>query len=120
MPSRRTPRGAITAELAIALPVLLTLLLLGIWAIGLVILNIQCIDAARDTARAAARGDPFDQAQAIGRRTAPGATITITRTGKDIHVTVTAAPRHKPPLLTHLVPTELSAEATLQSEAAIP
>ena len=41
-------RGAVTAELAITLPVLLSLLLLGIWSIGLVILNIQCIDAARD------------------------------------------------------------------------
>ncbi|WP_165555838.1 TadE family type IV pilus minor pilin [Kribbella pittospori] len=120
MPSRRTQRGAITAELAIALPVLLTLLLLGIWAIGLVILNIQCIDAARDAARSAARGDPFDQAQAIGRRTAPGATITITRTGKDIHVKVTATPSHKPPLLTHLLPTALTAEATLQSEPTTP
>jgi len=117
MPTRRSQRGAITAELAIALPVLLALLLLGVWSIGLVILNIQCIDAARDVARAAARGDPFDEARAIGHRTAPNATITITRTGQDIHVTVTAVPTHSPPLLTHLLPTPITAEATLQSEA---
>jgi Flp pilus assembly protein TadG len=113
---RENDRGAITAELAITLPVLLSLLLLGIWSIGLVILNIQCIDAARDVARAVARGEPQDQAKAIGHRTIPSATITITREGQDIHVTVTAAPTHNPPLLTSLAPAHLTAEATLQSE----
>lgn len=109
-------RGAVTAELAITLPVLLSLLLLGIWSIGLVILNVQCIDAARDVARAVARGEPPDQAKAIGHRTIPTGTITITREGSDIHVTVTATPTHNPPLLASLAPTHLTAQATLQSE----
>ncbi|MEV5961761.1 TadE family type IV pilus minor pilin [Kribbella sp. NPDC051952] len=117
---RENDRGAITAELAITLPVLLSLLLLGIWSIGLVILNIQCIDAARDVARAVARGEPPDQAKAIGHRTVPTATITITREGQDIHVTVTATPTHNPPLLTSLTPAHLTAEATLQSEPTEP
>lgn len=120
MPSTRQPRsserGAVTAELAITLPVLLSLLLLGIWSIGLVILNIQCIDAARDVARAVARGEPPDQAIAIGHRTIPTGTITISREGPDIHVTVTASPTHNPPLLSALAPAHLTAHATLQSE----
>ncbi|MGW6278942.1 TadE family type IV pilus minor pilin [Kribbella sp. NPDC055071] len=118
-PNARTEpsqRGAVTAELAITLPVLLSLLLLGIWSIGLVVLNIQCIDAARDVARAVARGESPDEAKAIGHRTIPAATITITRAGPDIHVTVTAQPAHNPPLLGPLTPTHLSAEATLQAE----
>ncbi len=57
MPPKRTQRGAVTAEVAIALPVLLTLLFLGIWLIGVVTTNIRCIDAARDVARAVARGE---------------------------------------------------------------
>ena len=109
-------RGAVTAELAITLPVLLSLLLLGIWSIGLVILNIQCIDAARDVARAVARGEPPDQAKAIGHRTIPTGTITISREGPDIHVTVTATPTHNPPLLSALAPAHLTAHATLESE----
>jgi hypothetical protein len=109
-------RGAVTAELAITLPVLLSLLLLGIWSIGMVVLNIQCIDAARDVARAVARGEPPDEAKAIGHRTIPTGEITITREGSDIHVTVTAAPSHKPPLLSALAPSHLTAHATLQSE----
>ncbi|WP_405070682.1 TadE family type IV pilus minor pilin [Kribbella sp. NBC_01510] len=109
-------RGAVTAELAITLPVLLSLLLLGIWSIGLVILNIQCIDAARDVARAVARGEPPDQAKAIGHRTIPTGSITISREGPDIHVTVTATPTHNPPLLSALAPTHLTAHATLESE----
>ncbi|RZU13749.1 TadE-like protein [Kribbella rubisoli] len=112
----RSDRGAVTAELAIALPVLFSLLLLGIWSIGLVVLNIRCIDAARDVARAVARGEPPDQAKAIGHRTIPTGTITITRESSDIHVTVTATPTHTPPLLTLLTPTRLTATATLQAE----
>lgn len=116
----RGERGAVTAELALALPVLVLVLLLGIWSIGLVVLNIRCIDAARDVARAVARGEPADQAKAIGRRTVPNGTISITRDSSDIHVTVTAAPTHKPPLLTLLTPAQITATATLQAEPDAP
>ncbi|WP_442914717.1 TadE family type IV pilus minor pilin [Kribbella sp. CCNWLY201] len=117
MPPTRTQRGAVTAEVAIALPVLLTLLFLGIWLIGVVTANIRCIDAARDVARAVARGESPEAAQEIGRRTAPdNATITITRTDSDIHVTVTATPKGNAPLLAALPATPITAEATLQSE----
>ena len=108
-------RGAVTAELAITLPVLLSLLLLGIWSIGLVILNIQCIDAARDVARAVARGEPPDQAKAIGHRAIPTGTITISREGPDIHVTVTATPTHKPPGRGARGPAPLPALAPLEA-----
>ncbi len=118
MPPRRTHRGAVTAEVAIALPVLLTLLFLGVWLIGVVTVNIRCIDAARDVARAVARGESPESAQEIGRRTAPAdAIITISRTDSDIHVTVTATPRLSAPLLAALPASPITAEATVQSEA---
>ncbi|WP_433164934.1 TadE family type IV pilus minor pilin [Kribbella sp. CA-247076] len=112
-----TQRGAVTAEIAIALPVLLTLLYLGVWLIGVVTTNIRCIDAARDVARAVARGESPETAQEIGRRTAPpNAAITITRTGPDIQVTITATPHRNAPLLSALPSTPITAKATLQSE----
>ncbi|TCC31821.1 TadE family type IV pilus minor pilin [Kribbella speibonae] len=112
--------GAVTAEMALALPVLVSLLLLGIWSVGLVVLNIRCIDAARDVARAVARGESVDQAKAIGHRTVPAGTIVIHRDASDIQVTVTATPAHKPPLLAFLSPTRLTATATLQAEPDTP
>ncbi|MET9269632.1 TadE family type IV pilus minor pilin [Kribbella sp. NPDC003557] len=117
---RRGERGAVTAEMALALPVLVCILLLGIWSIGLVVLNIRCIDAARDVARAVARGESIENAKAIGRRTVPTGTIVITREASDIKVTVTAAPAHDPPLLSVLSPPSLTATATLQAEPEAP
>jgi len=114
--AQREERGAVTAEMALALPVLISLLLLGIWSIGLVVLNIRCIDAARDVARAVARGESPEEATAIGRRTVPTGTIVIAREASDIKVTVTAVPAHQPPLLSLLSPTTLTATATLQAE----
>ncbi|MGW1344097.1 TadE family type IV pilus minor pilin [Kribbella sp. NPDC002412] len=106
-----------TAEVAITLPVLLTMLVLGLWLTGTVVLNIQCTDAARDVARAVARGESLESAQELGRRTAPkNATITITRTPTDIHVKVTATPTDPGPLLAPFPTTHVTAEATLQSE----
>ena len=117
MPSTRNQRGAVTAEVAIALPVLLSLLFIGTWSIGVVIVNIQCIDAARDVARAVARGESPEAAQAIARRTAPSnATIDIKRDGPDIHVIITASPHARAPLLAALPAASVRAEATLQSE----
>jgi Flp pilus assembly protein TadG len=105
---------------AIALPVLLTLLFLGIWLIGVVTANIRCIDAARDVARAVARGESPEAAQELGRRTAPAnATITISRTDSDIHVTVIATPHRNAPLLDVLPATPITAKATVQSEPTI-
>jgi hypothetical protein len=102
--------------MALALPVLISLLLLGMWSIGLVVLNIRCIDAARDVARAVARGESPEQAKVIGRRTVPTGTITIVREDTDIRVTVTAVPSRNPPLLAFAAPTHLTATATLQAE----
>lgn len=117
---RRGERGAVTAEMALVLPVLVSVLLLGIWSIGLVVLNIRCIDAARDVARAVARGESVDQAKAIGHRTVPTGTIVITREASDIKVVVTAVPAHAPPLLGVFSPASLTATAILQAEPETP
>ncbi|MEV6305136.1 TadE family type IV pilus minor pilin [Actinoplanes sp. NPDC051861] len=71
MSGRRRPgrdRGAFTAELAAGLPALVLLLLVGMAAVSAVMVKAQCLDAAREAALAAARGEP---SLAVAAATAP-------------------------------------------------
>jgi hypothetical protein len=87
----RGSRGSVTAELAVVLPVLVVFLFVMVWAIGAVVAGIRCHDAARDVARAIARGEPEPVARAIGARAAPAeAEISISRDGPDVVVRVAA------------------------------
>ena len=61
MTRRRRPghdRGAFTAELAAGLPALVLLLFAGLTAVSAVTAKGQCVDAAREAALAASRGEP--------------------------------------------------------------
>ena len=83
--------GFVTAEAAVALPVLVVFTMGLVWALLAVAVQIQCVDAARAGARAAARQDPYDMAVAAARQAAPqGAKITIRREGDVVRVRVTA------------------------------
>ena len=53
----RNDRGSFTAELAAGLPALMLLLFAGLTAVAAVATQLQCVDAAREAAIAAARGD---------------------------------------------------------------
>lgn len=89
----RGDRGSVTAELAAGLPAVVLLLLAGLTAVGAVTTKLQCVDAAREAARAAARGEPGTIA---GRQAAPtGAQVSITVDGD----TVVAAVQAPVPLL---------------------
>jgi hypothetical protein len=50
--------GFVTAEAAVVLPVLVMFTMALVWALMVVAAQIQCVDAARAGARAAARQDP--------------------------------------------------------------
>ncbi|HEY0696055.1 MAG TPA: TadE family type IV pilus minor pilin [Kribbella sp.] len=113
----RQDRGAITAETAIVLPVLVVLLLVGLWAVGVVVANIRCVDAARDVARAVARGEPGDVAKRIGERSAPpGAVVGISRDGADVRVVVDADVKLDRVLLSKLPSVEVRGQAAVQVE----
>ena len=113
----RQDKGAVTAETAIALPVLVVLLLAGLWAVGVVMANIRCVDAARDVARAVARGEPAGEAQRIGEQAAPpGATVRISRAGSDVRVVVSAAVDLDWALLKGLPSVDVEGHATVQAE----
>ena len=69
--SRGADRGAVTAETALVLPILLMTTIGLVWLLSLGAAQLRVIDAARETARAVARGDDVAAAVAVGERVAP-------------------------------------------------
>jgi len=117
LPAARHQHGSVTAETAIVVPVLVLVLLTGLWAIGVMVAGIRCGDAARDVARAVARGESESEVQAIGRRAAPpGAEISISRQGGDVVVVVNAAVGTERALLRALPSVDVGGRATVQVE----
>jgi Flp pilus assembly protein TadG len=86
-------KGMATAEFAAAVPALIIVLVLALSAIETVTDQIRCVDAARATARALARGDGEGAALAVGRRLAPRhATFSVSRSEQEVGVVVRGAP----------------------------
>lgn len=78
-----------TVEAALAVAAMLAVALLCLGVLSAAALRIGCVDAAREGARLAARGDPGAQQAAEGA--APGgARVQITQTDETVEVTVTA------------------------------
>jgi hypothetical protein len=67
----RTERGAVTAELALGLPLLLAVTTGLVWLLSVGAAQVRTVDAARETARAVARGEEEGAAVAVGERVAP-------------------------------------------------
>jgi Flp pilus assembly protein TadG len=87
----RRDRGSFTAEMAAGLPALMLLLFAGLTAVNAVTTKAQCVDAAREAALAAARGEGGVEA---GHRVAPaGATVSIAMAGDTVVATVRAPVR---------------------------
>ena len=81
-------RGSFTAELAAGLPALMLLLFAGLTAVAAVSTQMQCVDAARAGAIAAARGEPGAPAAA---RVAPtGSAVDVAVDADTVTVTVGA------------------------------
>lgn len=113
----RSERGAVTAELALALPTLLAVTAALVWLLAVGVGQIRTVDAARETARALARGDDPSEAIAIGERVAPeGVRLSVTRSGE--RVVVQARGRMAGPggLFRGLPGAELDAEAVAVTE----
>ena len=88
--SRSDQRGAVTAELAMALPLLLAVTLGLVWLLSLATAQVRMVDATRETARAVARGDDVRLAVDRGREVAPpGARLTVSTTSDRVVVSGT-------------------------------
>ncbi|WP_324196871.1 TadE family type IV pilus minor pilin [Streptomyces sp. NRRL B-1677] len=80
-----------TAEAAMVLPALILFGMALIWGLMAAAAQIQCVDAARAGARAAARSDPASAAVAAARSAAPqGARIAVAWEGDLVRVRVEA------------------------------
>src|SRR5690349_14494288 len=104
----------VTAETAVVLPVLLLVLAGAVAAITVVGAQLRCVDAAREGARAAARGAAAAEVSAITARAAPaGAGSELQVLDGDVRVRVAAevSPLGPVPLVV-----TVSAEAVAERE----
>jgi len=117
--SLRQEAGYVTAETAMVLPVLALLLAVALWSIAVAAAQLRCIDAARDGARAVARGESDAVATEVARAAAPdGAQVDVRREGDRVVVVVSARVGvGRGPLATIPAPT-VSATATTVAETA--
>lgn len=83
--------GAVTAELALGIPLLLALTVGLVWMLAVGAAQVRVIDASREAARAVARGDTAAAAEAVALRIAPvGARVRIVSTDGQVSVTTSA------------------------------
>lgn len=86
----KSDRGAVTVEAAIVMSALMVVLMLVVGSLLAVTDHMRCVDAAREAARLAARGE-VDRGRAVAAGLAPrGADILIRREGDTVSVEVRA------------------------------
>ena len=114
---RGDERGAVTAELALVLPVLVAATVGLVWLLAVAAAQVRTVDAARETARAVARGDDEVTAISRGRQVAPpGSTVTVSRANGEVRVTVTGEVAGPGGLFSHLPTATVRAEAVAAEE----
>jgi Flp pilus assembly protein TadG len=114
---RHDQRGAATAELALAIPLLVSLTLGLVWLLSVGATQVRMVDAAREAARASARGDAVTEAVARGEQVAPGATVTVVTSEGRVVSTATASVAPPGGLLGFLPPVRLRAQAVAAVES---
>ena len=86
---RDTDRGMVTAELAACLPVLVLVLAAALMAVSVVGARVRLQDAAREAARASARGDTA-VARQLAADSAPGSSLQLSTDAGDVVAVVRA------------------------------
>jgi hypothetical protein len=111
-PGPRGEDGAVTAELALALPLLVALTAGLVWLLAIGAAQVRVVDASREAARTLARGDDTATAVGIARRIAPeGARVSVAVDGGEVRVTTTARVRGPGGLLSGLPGVSVAADA---------
>jgi hypothetical protein len=109
----------VTAEAAAVLPLVAIFALAMVWLLSVGITQVRVVDAARDAARAVARGDPDDQAIVAARRTAGAdARVGIHRAAGLVTVTVLEQARAPGWLLVPLPAVAIRSQSTVEVEDA--
>jgi hypothetical protein len=113
----RSERGAVAAETAVVLPVLVAVTLGLVWLVALAVTQVRVVDAARETARALARDESASAAVDLGRRVAPqGSRFSVDEAEGTVRVHVVAEVRGPGGLFAFLPPVEVDAEAVSAKE----
>ena len=114
---RRQESGAVTAETAVALPLLAVFTISMAWLVSMGITQVRALDAARETARAAARSDGSGSALALGRRVAPsGSRISLGHGDGTVMVKVSSPVNGPAGLFGHWATIRVEAEAVAAQE----
>lgn len=112
---RRDEHGAVTAEAAVVLPLLVLVALLMTWVVSIGVAHVRVVDAARETARAAARAEPG--AVALGRRVAPpGSRVSVHHGRETVEVVVVGEVWGPGGIFGWLGPVRVHAEAVAAQE----
>ena len=114
---RRDETGAVTAETAVAVPLIAVFTLSMAWLVSIGITDVRAIDAARETARVAARSDSSGEATSLGRRVAPdGSHISVSRSGGAVVARVSRPVRGPAGLFGRFASFHVTAEAVAAEE----
>ena len=107
----------VTAEAAMVLPVLLLVTAALAWVVALGVAQVRLVDAAREAARLAARGEPPTHVQQDALAAAPeGARVQVRRDGDTWVAEVTVQAGTDLPLVGSLPAVGLSARAVSAAE----
>lgn len=113
----RGARGAATAELVVVLPILAAVVLGLSWLLSLGVAQVRMVDAAREAARAVARGDDVEIAVSRAVKVGPAGTrITIASGGDGVTADAAAAVRGPGGLFSFLPGVHLHAIAVAAAE----
>ena len=117
--SRRPDRGAVTAELALGLPLLLAVTVGLVWLLAVGAGQVRVVDGAREAARGLARGDPepvaFERASTVA---GDGSRVSAAYAGGEVVVTVSRRVSGPGGLLGFLPAVVLEADAVAAVESA--
>jgi Flp pilus assembly protein TadG len=117
LPRRFDEGGAVSAEAAVVLPLLVALALSLVWLVSLAVTQVRVVDAAREAARSAARGESDALAVSAGNRVAPaGASIQVSRSGDEVQARVSSEVHGPGGLLAFLPPVEVTSTAVAAQE----
>ena len=86
---RSAEQGSVTAETAVVMPLLSSFVLCLCWLLSLGIAQVRVVDAARDGARAYARGEAAASVADHVQRSAPGSRAEVSESDELVTVTVT-------------------------------
>jgi Flp pilus assembly protein TadG len=115
---RRDQHGMVTAEAALVLPIVAAFAMAMIFLMSIALTKVSTVDAARDAARALARGEEETSAVDQAMATAPrGAQIGIEQGADTVTVTVRAETRSPEWLLLPMPPVTIESTSTVTLES---